>query len=291
MRKRTLPQLPGYEIDYCIGRGAGATISLAVEKAAARQVAVKHVIAHAPRDERFIEQAENEFAVATKLNHPALRKCFDIVRVRKWLKVREVFLIMEYVEGDRLEDQCPESLDSIASIFIDVAEGLHSMHLAGFVHADIKPNNILLLRGGGVKVIDFGQSCPIGHQKERVQGTPDYMAPEQIHRRPIDQRTDVFNLGATMYWVMTGKFFRTQISTAPAASKKIEIESRRGNSPPHDLNPRVPVPLSRLIMDCCESDREQRPRDMRDVIARLETVRHVLSRRPEGRRSAVGEGH
>ena len=272
----TLAQLPGYELVSQIGRGAGATISLAYEKGTRRQVAVKHVTCRTAGDRRFITQAETEYDVARQLDHPGLRKCYDLVRLRRWLKTRELFLVMEYVEGERLEDQCPEQLDRIVSIFIEVAEALHAMHMSGFAHADIKPNNILLCPNGHVKIIDFGQSCPLGHRKTRLQGTPDFMAPEQVERRSIDHRTDIFNLGASLYWVVTGKWFKTMISTAPTAAKKIEIESRRASLPPHEQNPHVPLSLSKLIMECCETSPELRPQDMRKVASRLDVVLHVL---------------
>lgn len=278
MLTRSIPILPGYEILGRVGRGAGAVLSLALDRAAGRQVVIKHVVRLRPEDDRFIAQAENEFAVARQLEHPCLRRCYDILRIRKWLKTRELFLIMEYVDGERLEDECPEHLEEVVAIFTKVAEGLQALHARGYAHADIKPNNILLTRGGGVKIIDFGQSCPLGHVKERIQGTPDYMAPEQVHRRRIDRRTDVFNLGATLYWVVTGKWFKTMMSVVPAGSQKIALESQRGNAPPHDLNPKVPLPLSRLITDCCQTAREHRPRDMREVLSRLEVIQHLLRR-------------
>lgn len=277
----TIAQLPGYEILSPLGRGAGAAITLALDTATRRQVAIKHVVARTPEDERFIVQAETEFRVASQLDHPCLRKCYDIVRVRKWLKTRELFLIMEYVDGERLEDQCPERLEEIVRVFMEVAEGLHAMHLAGFVHADIKPNNILVTGDGEIKIIDFGQSCSIGHRKTRLQGTPDYMAPEQVQRQRLDHRTDIFNLGASLYWVVTGKWFKTMISAAPAAAKKIEIDSRRGSDAPHELNSLIPISLSKLIMECCENSPEARPQDMRKVASRLEVVLHLLDRRGE----------
>lgn len=274
--------LPGYEILERIGRGAGAVISLARDTQRRRLVAIKHVVRQTAADDRFLAQAENEWAVARRLEHPCLRRCYDIVRVRKWLKTRQLFLIMEYVDGERLEDQRPRDLRRVVDIFRLVADGLHALHQTGYAHADIKPNNILLTREG-LKIIDFGQSCPLGHTKQRVQGTPDYMAPEQVHRTAIDQRTDVFNLGASMYWVVTGKWFKTLMQVAPAAAKKITIDSGRGNEPPHELNPEVPLPLSRLIMECCATAKPQRPRDMRDVTSRLDVVEHMLAR---GRRRA-----
>lgn len=275
MPTRTIPVLPGYEVISRIGKGAGAVISLAIERSAGRQVAIKHIVRRGPEDDRFIAQAENEWEVSRKLEHPYLRRSLDVVRVRKWLKTRELFLVMEYVDGDRLEDECPRDLRMIVAIFMKVAEGLQALHQLGYAHADIKPNNILLTKSG-LKIIDFGQSCPLGHVKERVQGTPDYIAPEQVQRREIDQRTDVYNLGATMYWVMTGKWYRTMVTVAPAGATRIALESERGNDPPHALNPRIPVPLSKIVMDCCATIREHRLRDMREVISRLEVVKHLL---------------
>ena len=277
MPTRALPLLPGYEVVSRIGRGAGAVISLARD-GDGRLVALKHIVRHSPDDDRFIAQAENEYEVTRGVEHDCLRRCFDLIRVRKWLKTRELLLVMEYVDGERLEDECPKDLPAILAVFARVADGLHALHQHGFVHADIKPHNILLTNAGGVKIIDFGQSCPLGHVKERVKGTPEYMAPEQVLRRALDQRTDVYNLGATMYDVLTGKHFRTLINVAQPGATRIALESQRGNEPPHVLNSQVPLPLSRLIMDCCGTEKEQRPRDMREVLTRLEIVQHMAAR-------------
>lgn len=284
MPTRSIPVLPGYEVVSRVGRGAGAVISLALERPSGRQVAIKHVMRQGPEDDRYIQQAENEYTVASGLSHPYLRRCLDIVRVRKWLKTRELFLVMEYVEGARLEDEHPADLDGMLSVFRRIAEGLHALHQHGFAHADIKPNNVLLTKDGGLKIIDFGQSCPLGYVKERVQGTPDYIAPEQVQRREIDQRTDVYNLGATMYWLMTGKWFRTVVSVARPGATRIALESQRGNDPPHEVNPSVPLPLSKLVLDCCATAKEHRPRDMKEVLSRLDVVEHV-QKRAETRRT------
>ena len=284
---RALPQLPGYEIQSRIGEGAGAVITLAMERASRRQVAIKHVVCADEEAEKFVVQAENEYEVAHQLDHPGLRKYFDIVRIKKWFKTREVFLVMEYIDGVKLEDKVPERLESLTQvldglrIFTEVADALHAMHTAGFVHADIKPNNIMVTGDGGVKVIDFGQSCALGHQKERVQGTPDYMAPEQINRHPLDQRTDIFNLGATMYRTFTGKYYETQISMAEPGTAKHELEALRGNQPPHELNPNLPISLSKLISECCNDRPGDRPPTMKSVISRLQTAQHTVERRRE----------
>ena len=249
-----------------------------------KRVAIKHVVRKSPDDDRFFEQAEAEYNVCRQLDAENLRKVFDIVRARRWLKTSELFLIMELVAGETLENRCknqspPEVFGPLIAIFLQVARGLQAMHHAGFAHADIKPNNILIMPDNRVKIIDFGQSCPLGHKKERVQGTPDYIAPEQVQRLPIDQRTDVFNLGATMYWVTTGKWFRTLLNIGATATRKIEIDARSGNENPEAVNPNMSIPLARLIQDCCATRPDDRPQDMRQVISRLETTLHILGRK------------
>lgn len=262
-----------------IGEGAGAIICRAIERSTRREVAIKHVRNEDGEQDKFVVQAENEYEIAHQLDHPHLRAYYDIKHVRKWLKTKEVFLIMEFVDGERLEDKVPPELDDRILVFVAVAEGLHAMHTAGFAHADIKPNNIMLLANGDVKIIDFGQSCPLGHRKERIQGTPDYIAPEQINRHPIDHRTDIYNLGATMYQVFTGKHFETMMSGAEPGVRKQEVEARRDRQPPHELDSDIPLALSKLIMECCETAPDDRPRDMRAVISRLGTALHTLERK------------
>lgn len=296
---RSFANLPGFDVTKRIGKGAGAIIYEARERSSRRRVAVKHVVRGGPQDDRFIEQAEAEYKVAHALDHRYLRKCYNIFRVRRWLKIRELFIVMELVEGERLDniykDRRPETLEPVIRIFRMIAEGLSAMHAHAFVHADIKPNNILLSSDGAVKIIDFGQSCAMGHRKERIQGTPDFIAPEQVLLTPLDQRTDVYNFGATMYGILTGKAFSTVLPNAPAGAKKIEIDARRGNEPPHELNEHVPLPLSRLIMECCANERENRPWDMNKVISRLDMSLMTLERKqtaataPNGEKEALGE--
>lgn len=280
---RAFVNLPEYDVSTRIGRGAGALIYAARHRSTRELVAVKHVVRRSPEDDRFIEQAETEYEVASKFEPGALRRCLDLVRIRRWLKTRELFLVMEHVEGVTLESiykgkSPPDDLCSVVAMFIRIGKGLHAMHGLGYVHADMKPNNILVT-SDGVKIIDFGQSCPIGHRKTRVQGTPDFIAPEQVQRDALDARTDVFNLGATMYWVATGKWFRTMLNQGSLAARKIDIDARSGNAPAEELNANVPVPLSKLIHECCEPRAADRPRDMKAVVSRLELILHLMQRK------------
>jgi serine/threonine-protein kinase len=142
------------------------------------------------------------------------------------------------------------------------------------VHCDIKPNNILRGEKGDVKIIDFGQSCRIGTVKERIQGTPDFIAPEQVARRPISIQTDVFNLGATLYWSLTGRHIPTLYTVNKKGEHSFLLDSRIDT--PQDLNPKVPPAVSNLAMDCIATRPQKRPADMDEVITRLELGKHIL---------------
>ena len=265
-------QLPGYRLLKQIGVGARSKISLAVELKTGRNVAVKHVMRNTTDDDPFVAQVETEYEVSSNVSHRYLRSSFFIHRIRKLLQVKEVWLVMEYVDGLHLEEARPNRLNTFLTLFRKVAKGLDAMHEVGYVHTDIKPTNILIAQGGVVKIIDFGQSCRIHHRKERIQGTPDYIAPEQVRRAPLDQRTDVFNLGATMYWALTGKHAPTMIPKKNKFGLPVTVPRRA----PHELKRQIPMGISRLVMDCIEVDPTLRPPNMMTVVSRLDTMVHSI---------------
>lgn len=270
--------VPGYTVYERLGTGARSTIWLVADQRNGRQFALKRVVRRATDDDRFINQALNDYEISSKLNHPCLRKSFDLRRVRRLFQLKELHIIMEYVEGRSLEEIGALGIHGLTGIFINVAEGLDALHQSGYVHTDIKPNNVLIGERGEVKIIDFGQSCPIGHVKGRIQGTPDYIAPEQVERgMPLDHRTDIFNLGATLYWAITGQAYPTVL---PSKRRRngIDLLINRQARPPHELNPNVPPALSRLVMDCCQENPKDRPGTMSEVIRRLQVVQHVLDK-------------
>ena len=281
------PELEGYRTISQIGVGARSTINLVMRVAGGQRFALKHVVRRSAEDDRFIQQAEVEYEVTHDLSHPALRKSHQIDRTRKWFKVTELLLLMEYVEGRTLEQARPTDLGTAIDIFRQVAGGLDALHEAGYVHADIKPNNIMLTGEGRVKIIDFGQSCRIGQKKERIQGTPDYIAPEQVRRMPLDRRTDLFNLGATMYWVLTNRPYPTDIQ--PDA-KPGGYQIAGPKVAPKDLVRSIPEALSKLVMECCAKRPDKRPADMKQLIARLDVAEQMWRRASAGSRSdAAGE--
>lgn len=266
--------LPGYRVLHQIGTGAGSKIFATKELATGKAYTVKHVVRNNSEDQRFLEQAENEYKVGSKITHPSLRHVHSIKRIRRRFQVRELILVMEHVDGLDVERARPNRLNTFLAIFCKVAEGLDAMHQAGYLHTDIKPTNILIAKGGLVKIIDFGQSCPIHHRKERIQGTPDFIAPEQVRRLALDRRTDVFNLGATMYWVLTSEKYPTELRGADSCGSISVITSDKPIAPV-ELNDKIPVSLSKLVMECCSEGPADRPADMKQVLTRLSVVRKL----------------
>jgi serine/threonine-protein kinase len=263
--------LPGYRSVATIGQGARSVIYQVIRESTGQHYALKRVVRKDPLDHRFIEQVEIEYEVAHGIEHPHLRHAISIHRSKRWLQTTEVLLLMEYVPGLTVEQHRPARLEHFLSIFGKVAKGLAALHKHGYVHADMKPNNVILGAGGVVKIIDFGQSCPLGHRKGRIQGTPDFIAPEQIRRVPLDQRTDVFNLGATMYWVLTGESYPTELPQGLRGT--IERAKPKRVKSPKEINEKIPLALSQLIMDCCKPNPAERPHEMQHVLSRLEMVR------------------
>ncbi|MBU3727714.1 MAG: serine/threonine protein kinase [Phycisphaerales bacterium] len=280
-------ELFGYKVLAKVGTGARSTL-YAVQEPRTKQIwALKHVIRNSDKDDRFIEQVESEYDVMRKLDHPAIRAAEALKKVRKGLigKTTEIGLLMEFVDASTLDEDPPATLAGYVSIFAQVARGLHHMHSKGFVHADMKPTNVMVLSGGGVKVIDLGQACAIGTVKKRIQGTPGYMAPEQAHRQAVTQRTDVYNFGATMYFAIVGEVIPTALPPKGGASlvgTALDASQIKAPIPPHLKVPEVHPILSAIILDCVKVLPGDRTESMDRVVQRLDDLSLLLEAQPGG---------
>jgi serine/threonine-protein kinase len=225
-----------------------------------------------------------EADINNQLDHPKIRKIDRVIRKRASLLsgVTDLYIVMELVDGEAMDRNPPKTFEAAVSAFEQTADALAYMHERGFVHADMKPNNIVLTSEGDVKIIDLGQSCKVGTVKERIQGTPDYIAPEQVHCRPITGKTDIYNLGATMYFMLT----RTKVPTALAGGdslvSRLDDNLIEKPKPAVALNARIPTKLSEIIMQCVEVDSEKRPATMRFVADRLQLILGILRAKREG---------
>jgi eukaryotic-like serine/threonine-protein kinase len=280
-------EIPGYTVVGHLGHGARTTILQVADLRTGQVYALKRVVKRSSEDNRYLEQVENEYQIASQVDHPAMRKCPEIRRIRKWMQVRELWLFMEYIDGSTLEEERPGTVLETLDYLTQIAECLDVMHNAGYVHADVKPNNIMRHNRTQVKIIDFGQSCRIGHVKSRIQGTPDYIAPEQVRRAPIDRRTDVFNLGATLYWLVTGRPFPTLIHSTKRIGS-IDLAGSKEAIPPHEVNSEVPPALSKLILECCEERPQDRPSTMKQVLTRFNVVRLILEKQQSSNNHRLG---
>jgi len=263
----------GFTIIKRLGTGARSTIYLATDQQTKTNIALKRAIYEKPEDLRIFEQMETEYKVGQRVDHPYVRKCLKIKKIRRMFRVKELLLSMELFDGINLEDAPTLSLVDVLLVFRMVADGLNAMHQHGFVHCDIKPNNILIDKAGAIKIIDLGQSCRIGTVKLRIQGTPDYIAPEQVLRKPLGPKTDIFNLGATMYWALTGHNVPTLI---PKKRDDLSLVVPQPCPAPHELKKQIPIGISKLVMECVKDDPVERPREMSVVTARLDLVIHSI---------------
>lgn len=270
----------GYKPLAKIGQGAASEIHLVQDQKTKQIWALKHVVRKSDRDDRFIQQVEDEFAIGRKLAHPNLRATVDLFRKKKLFKTIEVGLLLEYVDAGSVDQRMPKTQLEAVLIFHQVAQALAHMHQRGFVHADMKPTNVMVTEDKSVKVIDLGQACAVGTIKKRIQGTPGYMAPEQAHRGEITRATDIYNFGATMYWVLVGEVIPTVMPPKDDQSGlyKGAIDTERIPLPaaPHEKVAGIHHLLSKLVMECIQLDPATRVPSMERVATRLELIAELI---------------
>jgi eukaryotic-like serine/threonine-protein kinase len=270
-----------------LGKGAQSSILHIRRSADSRQYALKVVPLAGKQDHKFLEQAQHEFKVAQMLDHPNLIKVYALETPRDWLfRIRKVHLLIEYVNGKTLDTVKGLSVPRLVLIFQKVAAGLVHMHRRGVCHADLKPNNLMLSRSGDVKILDYGLAWIKGQPKGRVQGTPEYMAPEQVRSGTVNERTDLFNFGATMYRLAT---WRLPPNTA-TSTDGMPMDAKTFHSmlkPVEELNPEAPRPLCELIHRCLSFKAAQRPERAVEVQDALDKLADKLVRSAEDQLDAM----
>ena len=250
-----------------LGTGAGSTIlEIADRSRGGKRFALKVVKRQDADDDIYIAQAQHEFDVAQKLNHPSIAKIYDCrIKRNLLLKVVSVELLMEIVDGKTLDEIEAPNLDTLVVIFDQVAGAVAHMHRRGVYHGDMKPSNIMVTKNGLVKLIDFGTAWLKGEAKGRIQGTPQYIAPEQVSEKTVDERTDVYNFGATMYRMVTGRY-------ANAAGSPVGELAKIKLDPPISINDKIPGTLNETIMACLQRNPNRRPAGMFEVKHQLDAV-------------------
>ncbi len=277
-----------FQVVGTLGAGAHSSILHVRREEDSTHYALKVVPIEGAEDHKFLEQAQHEFRVAQMLDHKHLVKVYALETVKDWLlRVRKVHLLIEYVNGKTL-DTCPRVREPLlVQVFKCVADALVHMHRRNVCHGDLKPNNIMLGRAGDVKVIDFGLARIRGEAKNRVQGTPEYMAPEQTKHSLINERTDVYNFGATMYRMVT---WRLPPSTLSSEDGGLPIDGKmwkRLFKPVDELAPNTHAGLVDLIHRCLSYDATKRPERMSEVQGALDHLVDELATEPEDQLEAM----
>ena len=261
-------KLFGYQIVDQLGQGAASRIYAVLDPASGRSYALKHVIRHSEREQRFIDQLKAEFEIGRKVRSPTLRQSILLDEKRSWFGgKKEAVLVLELISGKLLP--VPEPDIARAMVMLNqLGHAVAALHAAGYVHCDLKPHNLLVDETGHLRLIDLGQTCPVGTIKTRIQGTPEYMAPEQLRCLSVSFKTDVFGFGATAYKLLTGVSLPTLFTTGRKTNSFLLDDTIR---PPIALAPHVPQELSDLIMACVKTAADKRP-TLTEALARLAEI-------------------
>jgi serine/threonine protein kinase len=172
------------------------------------------------------------------------------------------YLLMDYVEASNLKElqarSDPILAENVAQILIDMASGLEHVHDNGYMHLDFKPENVLITRNGGVRLVDFDLARPIPAKPIKTKknpGTPSYMAPEQLSGEPITHLVDVFAFGVAAYELVTAQ--KPFPGETPGEILNRQLDPS-GPVPPRQLNPGLPPDLEKVILKCIEREPEKR---------------------------------
>jgi serine/threonine protein kinase len=269
MASEKIDKIGKVQILDTLGAGAHSSILHVRRDADGKEYALKVVSIDGEEEKKYLEQAKHEFRVAQMLDHPSLVKIHCLETESDWLfRVKKARLLIEYVPGETLDKVQLLKMARLLRVLEKVAAGLVHMHKQGVIHADIKPNNVMLGRGLKVKILDYGLAWIKGEPKDRVQGTAEYMAPETAKNKLVNERTDIYNFGAMMYRLVT---FRLPPSAVPNELGFDKKAFKSGLAPVGTLNPTAPKELCDLIHKSLSHDAHKRPE-------RMSVVQGVLDR-------------
>lgn len=256
-----------------LGSGAHSSILHIRRAEDDREYALKMVAIEDEDDLKFLEQAKHEFRVGRMLGHPNLVKVYAFeTEGGGWFSgPKKAKLLVEFVPG-RTMDKIPlVRMPKLIRVFERIADALTHMHKQGVYHADLKPNNLIYGGGTRVKVIDFGLAWVRGEAKDRVQGTPEYMAPETVEHKLVNDRTDMYNFGATMYRLCTLQLppcWVTDENSLPMTKQTFREQLK----PVRSINPLVPEGLADVIHRCLNPNATKRPERMSVIQGTLDQL-------------------
>jgi eukaryotic-like serine/threonine-protein kinase len=267
-----------YRILELVGVGAMGKVYAAEHVLMRRKVAIKILPLHRLSETSAVERFKREARAIGQLNHPNIVQAYDFDHVGSlW------YLVLELVDGKSLQEivyrRGPIEWPKAVNYIRQAAAALQHASELGVVHRDVKPANLLLDKAGVIKVLDMGLAKVFGELFEveqlpltrryddRILGTADYLAPEQADDcHTVDARADIYSLGLTMYYIVTGK------SPCCAGRTADKLSWHRTSGPPRldELAPAVPAPLADIVAKMTArnpDDRWRTPNELRDALA------------------------
>jgi len=265
-----------YRCEQLLGQGGMGAVYAAVDAVSGERIALKHIHPGAPP--RALELFKREFQTLHGLRHPNIVEVFDYGSDESG-----PFYTMERLEGHDLGDAAPLPWRTVCSYLRQIASLLGLLHARRLLHRDISPRNIWVLPDGRLKLIDFGALTPFGPSSD-VIGTPPFIAPEWLRKGDVplhvDQRADLFALGALGYWLLTRAhaYAARSLSDLELAwsSQPAAPSSAAGQLEGRELDA-IPAELDGLILSLLRQPREARPETTEIVIARLDAIAGPVS--------------
>lgn len=283
-----------YRLKRLVGIGGMAMVFEADDLLKKATVAVKILKEEFAADEVSVQRFINESKAVLMLSHPNIVKIFDVS-----VKGEYKYIVMEYIDGITLKAYMQRkgtlSVKETIAYSIQILRALEHAHLGGVVHRDIKPQNIMLLRSGQIKVTDFGiaklPDAKTLTATDKAIGTVYYISPEQAAgEKGIDRRTDLYSVGVLMYEMITGKLPFDGENPVSIALKQISEEPK----PPRELNPDIPEGLEQIILFAMEKDKDKRFQTATQMIDLLKRVREnpgvVFKQKNTPKKASGGQG-
>lgn len=260
-----------YEIVEVIGAGGMAVVYKAIDQRLNRFVAVKILRDELARDEEFRARFQIEAQAVAMLSHPNIVSVYDVSHT-----AGVEYIVMELIEGVTLMQYMQKkgalSWKEAAHFSTQIAKALEHAHSKGIVHRDIKPQNIMILRDGTIKVADFGIAALESAQEQRSDqtvGSVHYIAPEQARGETPDTRSDIYSLGVVMYEMLTG-----QMPYDGETAEQIALKHIAGVAvPPRQLNAEIPEELERITLKAMNADIRERYQSASELLTDLEDFR------------------
>jgi hypothetical protein len=251
-----------YELKAEIARGGMGAVYRAYDRLAEREVAYKRLLTPDARARaRFAALFQREYNTLAQLAHPAIVEVYEY-----GFDEAGPFYTMELLDGHGLVDLAPLPVREVCRVLRDTASALALLHARRMIHRDLSPANVRIRADARTKLIDFGALMPFGVPPDLV-GTPAFMAPECLDGRKLDQRADLYALGALAYWALTRK---TPIRARSLAD--LRHAWQEPIAPPSAHTPGIPIALEQLVLSLLARDPLARPSSAAEVIEELTVI-------------------